>query len=344
MKQAVVTKFGDPSVIKIRDIDIPEPKDNEIRIKVDFSGINFAEIMMRMGLYPGAGKPPCPIGAEASGTIDKIGKNVSSKLEINQKVMTFSFQGTHASYICVPSNVVMPIPEFYNMKEAAGFPVIFFTAYMMLFDLGNIKPKDRILIHGGGGGMGTTLIQFCNSIGTTIHTTSSAWKHEKLYNLGVDKCVDYLKNNYLQKLTSMSREIGGYDIIIDPLGGESWKQSYKLLSSMGKLIIYGDQSFVSGYKRSIITMLKEYFTVPKFNTLELISKNKSIMGFHLGRLKNSESKLELAEKSLIKIINEHKIKPTIDKMFPYDQIPEAHKYIQDRKNLGKVLIDFTKSV
>ena len=74
----------------------------------------------------------------------------------------------------------------------------------------------------------------------------------------------------------MSREIGGYDIIIDPLGGESWKQSYKLLSSMGKLIIYGDQSFVSGYKRSIMTMLKEYFTVPKFNTLELISKNKLI--------------------------------------------------------------------
>ena len=343
MKQAVVTKFGAPSVIKIRDIDIPEPKNNEIRIKVNFSGINFAEIMMRMGLYPGAGKPPCPIGAEASGIIDKIGKDVPSEFKINQKVMAFSFGGTHASYICVPSDVVMPVPESYSMEEAAGFPVVFFTAYMMLFDLGNLKSEDKVLIHGGGGGMGTSLIQLCNAIGATTHTTCSKWKHEKLYQFGVDKCVDYSEKEYLDKLNSLSESVGGYDIIIDPLGGRSWKQSYKLLSSMGKLIVYGDQSFVSGYKRSIITMFGEYFTVPKFNPLKLISKNKSIMGFHLGRLQNSESKLKLAGKSLSKIISTHNIKPIIGAVFSYNQIPDAHKYIQDRKNLGKVLIDFTEA-
>ena len=112
---------------------------------------------------------------------------------------------------------------------------------------------------------------------------------------------------------------------------------------MGKLIIYGDQSFVSGYKRSVITMLREYFTVPKFSPLELISKNKSVMGFHLGILKNSESKLKLAAKSLSEIINEHNIKPIIDTVFQYNQIPDAHKYIQDRKNFGKVLVDFTEA-
>jgi NADPH:quinone reductase-like Zn-dependent oxidoreductase len=132
----------------------------------------------------------------------------------------------------------------------------------------------------------------------------------------------------------------GVDLIIDPVGGKNWKISYKCLSKMGKLIIYGDQSFVKGKSFSFITTMKEVFSMPKYRPMDLMSQNKSIMGYHLGRLAGAEDKIQTAVIALSQLVQEDKLSPVIDKIFPFTEADKAHEYIQNRKNFGKVLLDF----
>ena len=124
------------------------------------------------------------------------------------------------------------------------------------------------------------------------------------------------------------------------MGGENWKISYKCLSKMGKLIIYGNQNFVKGKSFSFITTMKEVFSMPKYKPMDLMSQNKSIMGYHLGRLAGAEDKIQTAVIALSKLVQEDKLSPVIDKIFPFTKAAKAHEYIQNRKNFGKVLIDF----
>ena len=177
-------------------------------------------------------------------------------------------------------------------------------------------------------------------VGAKIIGSSSAWKHEKLKDLGVDYCVDYNNENVREKILEYTKQYG-VDLIIDPIGAKQWSESYKLLAPMGKLIVYGNQNLVRGKTRSIIAMIKEYCSMPKIKPFEMIGNKKSVMGYHLGRLKGSEHKIKRAMLGLQTMVNERDIKPVIDSIFPFDEANNAHQHIQDRKNFGKVLLDFT---
>ena len=138
MKQVILTKYGPPEVLQVKEFDNPEPKPNEIRVQVHYAGINFAEIMARMKLYPGGPKPGSVLGGEVSGVVDKIGKEVKD-IEIGQKVIGLSMKGSYTSHVCLEPKSIIPIPENFKLDEAATFPVIYITAYMMMFDLGNLQ-------------------------------------------------------------------------------------------------------------------------------------------------------------------------------------------------------------
>ena len=233
----------------------------------------------------------------------------------------------------------MPLPEKFSLEEGAAFPLVYVTAYMMMFDLGNFRKGETILIHGAGGGVGTAAIQLAQAMGGNIIGTASHWKHSKLKEMGVQNCIDYNVEDVYNKVMEFTGN-RGVDLIIDPVGGKNWKISYKCLSKMGKLIIYGDQNFVKGKSFSFITTMKEVFSMPKYRPMDLMSQNKSIMGYHLGRLAGAEDKIQKAVVALSKLVQDGKLSPVIDKIFPYSEAPKAHSYIQNRKNFGKVLLDF----
>ena len=339
MKRIEYIKFGGPEVLQVKDFDLPEPKDNQVQIKTHFAGINFAEIMTRMGLYPGAPKPPSPIGGEASGVIEKIGSNVTG-FNKGDAVMAFAPFNSYSSHINIDQNMLFNLPENFTMQQGAAFPVIYLTAYMMMFDLGNLKKDEIFFIQGAGGGVGTAAIQLAKSAGAKIIGTSSKWKHERLKEMGVDYCVDYTTENVKEKIMNYTDGYG-VDLIIDPVGGKQWAESYKTLAPMGKLIVYGNQNLVRGKTRSFIALIKEYFSMPKIKPFEMIGYNKSVMGYHLGRLKGAEHKVKRSMLALQAMIDDSNIKPVIDSIFPFDEASQAHQHIQDRKNFGKVLLDFT---
>ena len=339
MKRIEYIKYGAPEVLQVRDFQLNNPKDNEVQIKTHYAGINFAEIMTRMGLYPGAPKPPSPIGGEASGIIEKIGNGVDG-FQVGDKVMVFAPFNSYSSHINVNKNMLIKLPETFTMEQGAAFPVVYITAYMMMFDLGNLKKDEIFFIQGAGGGVGTAAIQLAKEVGAKIIGTSSAWKHERLREMGVDLCIDYNNENVKDKIMEYTNNYG-VDLIIDPVGGKQWSESYNTLSPMGKLIVYGNQNLVQGKTRSVIAFIKEMFTMPKIKPFEMIGKNKAIMGYHLGKLKGAEHKIKRAIDGISLMIEAGNISPVIGKTFPFDQASEAHTYIQERKNFGKVLLDFT---
>ena len=338
MKEVIIKKFGPPEVLQIRERPTPSPKSNEVLVRNHFTGVNFSEIMARMRLYPGAPKPPTPLGSEACGIVESIGKDVT-RFKPGDKVMLFCKFNSYATHIITDEKMVMTLPEGFSMEEGAAFPVVYITAYMMMFDLGNFRNEETILIHGAGGGVGTAAIQLAQSANGNIIGTSSKWKHTKLKEMGVSSCIDYNTENVMEKVMEYTDK-RGVDLIIDPVGGKNWKTSYKCLAPLGKLIVYGDQNFVKGKSFSLYTTLKEVFSMPKYKPMDLMSGNKSIMGYHLGRLAGAEDKIQRAVIALYNLVQEGKLSPIIDKVFPYSESDKAHSYIQDRKNFGKVLLNF----
>ena len=341
MKSVILTKYGPPEVLKVKEFDTPEPSSNEVRIKVHYAGINFAEIMARMKLYPGGPKPGSTLGGEVSGIIEAMGQDVKD-LKIGQKVMGLSLNGSYSSHVCMDSNSIIPLPDNFNLDEAAAFPVIYITAYMMMFDLGNLQDGDTFLIHGAGGGVGTAAIQLAKTKNVKIIGTSSSWKHSKLTDMGVDKCIDYNTDNTEQEIMNFTNG-KGVDLVIDPVGAKNWKLSYKCLARMGKLIIYGDQNLVKGERLNPFVAMKELYSMPKYRPMDLMANNKVVMGYHLGRFKGHEWKVKRSIDNLIDLINKNDIHPVIDSKFSFNEAPEAHRHIQNRKNFGKVLLDFTSA-
>ena len=339
MKSIILTKYGAPEVLEVKEFEYPEPLDNQVRIKVHYVGINFAEIMARMKLYPGGPKPGSVLGGEVSGIIDKVGKDVKG-LNIGEKVMGLSLTGSYSSHVCIDKNSIIQLPDNFQLDEAAAFPVAFITAYMMIFDMGNLQEGDTFLIHGAGGGVGTAAIQLAKTKNIKIIGTSSSWKHDKISKIGVDKCIDYNTDDTEKEIMNFTNG-KGVDLIIDPIGAKNWKISYRVLAKMGKLIIYGDQNLVKGDKLKPLVAIKEMYSMPKYRPMDLMANNKTVMGYHLGRFKGHEWKVQRSIKNLIKLVNDNDIHPIIDRKFSYNEAPKAHRYIQNRKNFGKVLLDFT---
>ena len=338
MKEVIITKYGPPDVLQIRERQTPSPQKGEVLLRNYFTGINFSEIMARMRLYPGAPKPPTTLGAEGCGVIEFVGDGVT-KFQQGDRVMVFARYASYATHICISEDMVIPLPDKFSFQEGAAFPVVYITAYMMMFDLGNFSKGKTILIHGAGGGVGTAAIQLAQAKGGNIIGTASIWKHEQLNNMGVNHCIDYNTEDVYQKVMEFTTN-QGVDLIIDPVGSNNWKVSYNCLAPMGKLVIFGDQNFVKRKSFSLLASLKEFLSMPKFRPMDLMSRNKSIMGYHLGRLAGAENKIQQAVKALHDLARDEKIKPVIDRVFPFTEADKAHAYIQDRKNFGKVLLDF----
>ena len=339
MKSVILTKYGAPEVLQVKELKTPEPLNNQVRIKVHYAGINFAEIMARMRLYPGGPKPGSVLGGEVSGVIDKIGEDVQG-LSIGEKVMGLSLSGSYSSQVCIDADSIIQLPNNFKLDEAAAFPVAYITAYMMMFDLGNLQEGDTFLIHGAGGGVGTAALQLAKTKNIKIIGTSSSWKHDKLIRMGIDKCIDYNTDNTEKEIMDFTNG-KGVDLVIDPIGAKNWKLSYRVLAKMGKLIIYGDQNLVKGDKLKPIVAMKEMYSMPKYRPMDLMANNKAVMGYHLGRFKGHEWKIKRSIENLVKLVNDNDLHPVIDSKFSFRDAPKAHRHIQNRKNFGKVLLDFT---
>lgn len=331
-----ITKHGPPEVLQPRDIPEPEPQPHQVRVKVAAVGVNFADIMMRLGLYPGAPKLPFAPGYEVSGTIDKVGRGVKDR-HVGERVIAMTEFGGYTEYACVPAERAVPMPDKMSFEQGAALPVNYLTAYHMLFYMAHVKKGERVLVHQAAGGVGLAAIELCKLAGAEIFGTASASKKEFLLGRGLHHHIDYRTQDYEAETRRLTGDAGVH-IILDPIGGESLRKGYRLLAPTGRLVVFGFSSAVGGKGRTLIHSAMQFLRMPKFSPLDLMRSNRAVMGVHLGRMWKAQDVLAEEMRTLLQLFEEGKISPFVGKTFPFHEAAAAHHFIQDRKNLGKVVL------
>lgn len=337
--QVQVSRHGGPRVLHTIKTDPPAPQPDEVLVRVHYAGINFADIMARLGLYPGAPKPPFAPGYEIAGEVIAAG-NAVKDLAPGDRVFALTRFGGYASQVAVNRQQVRPVPDGISLPAAAALPVTYLTAYLMMFDLGKLRSGQTILIHNAGGGVGTAAIQLANIVGARIFGTASATKHERIGSMGVERCIDYNNEDFVPLVKEATGGLGA-NLILDSQGPASFRHSYRALAPLGTLVMYGMQHTI-GRTRLLSSpwkLLQEVLTV-RFAPVSMMQSNRGIYGFHLGRLWHHLAPVQKALDQLLKWQVEGKIDPVIDRIFPFQEADKAHVHIQKRRNFGKVLLDF----
>ena len=338
MKQVRITKAGAPEVLQTVEAPDPSAGPGQVRIAVEASGVNFADIMARLGIYPDAPPIPCVVGYEVAGTIDQVGEGVDG-LEVGAEVMALTRFGGFSELVCVPSDQCFIRPSGMSAEEGAAIPVNYLTAYQLMIAMGSLKAGERVLVHSAGGGVGIAAIQLAKHLGAEVIGTASAWKHDALREMGVDKLIDYRTEDFETRVLEMTKG-RGVELILDAVGGKSFKKGMRILSPTGRLGMFGMSSAATGKKRSWISFLKAILTMPlfEFNPGALINDNKGVFGVNMGHMWSEVDRLSLWTEELLLLYQQGAIKPHIDRVFSFQEAAQAHHYIQDRKNFGKVLL------
>lgn len=337
MRAIWVRRHGGPEVLEVREGPDPRPKPGEVRVRVQAAGLNFAEIMGRLGLYPDAPRPPCVLGYEAAGIVDELGRGVTSFVP-GARVVALSRFGAHADTLCVPAIQAVPMPDAMTFEEAAALPVNYVTAYHMLFRVAALRPKEKVLVHMAAGGVGIATLQLCRTVpGVETFGTSSASKHDVLRSEGCHHPIDYRSLDYEDEVRELTGG-KGVDVVLDPLGGNDWRKGYRLLRPAGRLVMYGFANLASGEKRSYLNTAAQMAQMPLFTPVGLMNANKAVAGVNIGHLWKEMEMLSEEMAALVDLYRKGAVKPRIDQVFRFEEAAEAHRRIQSRKNVGKVVL------
>jgi synaptic vesicle membrane protein VAT-1 len=342
MRALVVRRYGPPYVFELQQLPDPQPKPGEVLIRVRAIGVNFADLMQRMGLYPGAPKPPFVPGLEIAGVIEKIAPGGKASegadaLRVGDAVTAFPEFGAYAEWASVPGSQVHRLPAGMRFEEGAAIPANYLTAYHAMFTMGNLQQGDRILIHGAAGGVGIAAIQLARTRGLVIFGTAGPAKLEYLRKIGVDHAIDHEKSDFVGVIGKYAPD--GVEMVMDAIGGKSWSRSFECLGPVGRLVVYGFSAAVaSDGKRNPMKAARAYFETPRFNPLELMQKNATVIGVNLRGVRSRGSLLRRELEDIFRLYADGKIKPVISKTFPLEQAAEAHQYMHDRKNIGKIIL------
>jgi len=336
MKKIVITKAGEPKVLQLQDCADLVPGENEVRIAVKAAGLNFADIMARQGLYPDAPKFPCTVGYEVSGIIDEIGSNIDQEWQ-GKEVFALTRFGGQAEQVVVPLHQVFEKPGSLSFEAAAAIPVNYLTAYQLLVAMGSLHSYETILIHNVGGGVGLAALEIANKIGATTFGTASAGKHEFLKAKGLNHAIDYRTQDWNKELLALTED-RGVDLITDPLGGKNLKNSYRALSNTGRLGIFGISSVAESGFKGKLKLLKMVAQTPFYHPFGLMDQNKGVFGVNMGHLWHEHKKINVWMQALLKGHAEGWINPHVDTTFSFSEAAQAHQYIEQRRNIGKVIL------
>ncbi|HET7786411.1 MAG TPA: zinc-binding dehydrogenase [Myxococcales bacterium] len=329
MRQVWVSRRGGPEVLEVREAPDPQPKPGELRIRVRAAGVNFSDLMARMGFYPDAPKLPCVMGYEVSGEIDL------PRERAGERVIALTAFGGQSELVCVPEGMVLPMPAGMGFPEAASIPVVWLTAWHMLHELAAVKAGQAVLIHAAAGGVGTAAVQICRRAGATTIGTASAGKHARLRELGLDHAIDYRSQDFEPEVMRLTGG-RGVDVALDPVG--TFKQSFRCLAPLGRLIMYGASSVMPGEKRDLLAAARAVLAMPFFHPLKLLPDNKGIFGVNMGRLWGETALLAGELREVLKGFAAGEFKAIVDLEVPFAEARRAHERLQSRGNFGKVVL------
>jgi NADPH:quinone reductase-like Zn-dependent oxidoreductase len=337
MRAAVLPRTGGCEVFEIQQRPEPSIGPGRVLIRVHAAGINFADLMARQGLYPDAPDLPAVLGYEVAGEVEAVGDDVDS-VAIGDRVMAATRFGGYAEQVSVRERDVFGMPEDWSFEEGAAFPVVYGTAYASLISFGNLRAGERLLVQAAAGGVGIAATQIAKLLGAEIYGTASASKHDAIREFGVQHPIDYRDKDFAEEVRRISGEERPLDLIVDGIGARSWRDGYRLLRPGGRLVMIGASSFVSGEKRSLPKAAANLARVPRFNPIKLSSESISVIGLNMLRLWDARGTLDEFVEPLMQWIDQGLLRPVVAEAFPLERVGEAHRYMNERKNVGKVVL------
>jgi NADPH:quinone reductase-like Zn-dependent oxidoreductase len=342
MRAVVISRHGRPEVLEVQERPDPPVGPGEVRIAVKAAGINFADTLARIGLYPDAPKPPCVLGYEVAGEIESVGEGVESH-KVGDRVMAGTRFKGQAELVSVPEAQALPLPEKLSFEQGAAFPVNYGTAYAALVIMGGLRERDRVLIHAAGGGVGISATQLAKGIGAEIFGTASASKHEAIREQGVTHAIDYRNEDFATEVMRIT-DGEGVDVIMDALGPTSFRKDYRVLRPGGRLIMYGLSEVQSGTgKRNIGAAMRSLVrmplaTMPWWKSLSIMNENKGVFGLNMLHWWDREGSIDRLVEPLLAGLDKGDLKPVVAEGFGFDRAPDAHRMIEERRNVGKVVL------
>jgi NADPH:quinone reductase-like Zn-dependent oxidoreductase len=337
MRALVITEHGSPDVMRIQERPDPQPGPGEVRVRVHAAGINFADLMARTGLYPDGPKPPCVVGYEIAGDVESVGPGVEG-FEPGQRVMGGTRFGGYAELVAAPAAALLPLPEGWSYEEGAALPVVYSTAYAALVRYGSLHAGERVLIHAAAGGVGIAATQIAKLVGAEIYGTASASKHEAIRGFGVDHPIDYRSQDFAKEVRRISGDKRALDLVLDGIGGNTMRKGFGLLRAGGRLVGIGISAAQAGERRKIPTTLRTFALTPPLHPLALMSSSRSFIGINMLRLWDEQGSLDEFIQPLLEWVEQGAIRPVVSEAFPLEQGPDAHRYLHERRNVGKVVL------
>jgi NADPH:quinone reductase-like Zn-dependent oxidoreductase len=336
VRQIVTTRTGGVEVLKVQEKPDPKPGPGEVVIRVRAAGLNFADILSRQGLYPDSPPKPCVMGYEVSGVVETVGEEVNSSF-VGKSVAALTRFGGQSDQVVVKATQLFEKTEKLTFEQAAAIPVNYLTAYALLVVMGSLHPGESVLIHNAGGGVGLAAIDIAKKVGAVTYGTASPKKHKFLAERGLDHAIDYRKEDWQPVLMQLTNG-RGVDLIIDPIGGSHWKKSYASLRHTGRLGMFGVSTASANGFFGKLKMLKAVLQTPRFHALPLLNKNRGVFGLNLGHMWHEPEKVALWMRDILRGVEEGWVRPYVDRSFSFDEAGEAHRYLEERKNIGKVVL------
>jgi synaptic vesicle membrane protein VAT-1 len=336
MRQAVITRHGPPDVFSMREGPDPVPRPGELRIRVRAAGVNFSDILSRLGLYPDAPRPPLVVGYEVAGSVDAIGSGVTG-FSAGDRVIALTRFGGYSDLVTVPASQCFRAPDELSDAEAASVPVTYLTAAIALYRMASITPGETVLVHNAGGGVGIAATQLARLRRAIVIGTASPLKHSALRSFGVEHVIDYTHSNVADEVRRITHG-RGVDVILDPIGGHSFLASYRMLAPLGRLIMFGLSAAAPAETRNWWAAFRAWRATPRFDPLSLINRNRGVFGLHAGHLWDEHARVTPLMDMLLSELSGGRLRPIVARTFPLDRAADAHRFIQARANIGKVVL------
>lgn len=341
MRVVEIPRHGPPEVLRVGERPDPSVGPGEVRIAVRAAGVTFADTMARAGVYPDAPKPPGVVGYEVAGEVESTGEGVET-VQPGDRVIAGTRFGGYAELVAVPEGQVVPLPARLSFEQGAAFPVNYGTAYAALVIMGGIAKGERALIHAAAGGVGTAATQIAKARGAEIFGTASAAKHDAIRDQGVDHAIDYRTQDFRDEVMRITGG-EGVDVAIDAIGPSSFRKSYRSLRQGGRLIMYGASEIQAGETRDLRAVARSVLkmplaTLPWWQSLGVMNENKGVFGLNMLSWWDREKSLDRLIEPLASELENGALEPVVAEAFPFERAGDAHRFIAERRNVGKVVL------
>ncbi|HTP57909.1 MAG TPA: zinc-binding dehydrogenase [Spirochaetia bacterium] len=336
-RAVIIPRFGGPEVLRVVEM-APSPLAPEsLRIQVGASGINFADVQMRLGLYPEAPKLPFVPGFEIAGTVTEVGTQAAG-FRPGDRVLGFTRFGGYTTEIVVPAAYVRRTPSSLTDVEAAAIPAAFATAWISLMDMARVRSGDRVLVPGAAGGVGSAMVQVAACAGAfVVGLAGNPAKKEFVLSLGAGEALTYAEWERLGR----SGPPEPFDVVLEPRGGSSVRASLAVLAPGGRVVCYGVSSMVTGLKRSIPRALAALLKTPLLTPIGLAMSNQGIYGVNLLKYFDTARSRQTIAEALGRVLEGFEkgtYRSTVGKTWPLEEAGRAHAFLQSREATGKQVL------